>query len=195
MRIASYVLRILGILFAAFGVVLIFIGRSMYEDFYVQVEYYYQNGELDSTGNTVLFVGLGTAAVGVVLLIVSFILSFKLRKQFSGMIHDQDYDEFDDMVAQLAGNKTIFDVFHTEDNTRVFSFYRNKTCILKSGDEIHRGKMEPLTWEEGHPTLWRITIDFDGKTESCEVSKIEGNILVKCNGGEQIFYRGAVNTG
>lgn len=194
MRIASYVLRILGILLVAFGVVLVFIGKNMNDDFYVQVEYFYQYGTRDSSGKTVLYGGIGLVAVGIVMLIVSFILSYKLRQQFSGTVHDQDYDEFDDMVAQLAGNKTIFDVFHTEDNTRAFSFYRNKTCILKAGDEIHRGTMEPLEWDNGHPTLWRITLDFDGKKESCEVSKIEGNILVKCKGGEQIFYRGAVST-
>lgn len=192
MRIASYVTRIIGVLLIIFGVVLVFIGRNIYTDFYAQVEYFYKFGTYDSAGLNVFYSGIGISAVGVVLLIVSIIFSVKLRRQFSDTVHDQDYEEFDDMVEQLAGNKTIFDVFHTEDNTRIFSFYRDKTCILKAGEDIHRGTMEPLTWANGHPTLWRITMDFDGSDQSCEVSKVDGNILVKCDDGEQIFYRGAV---
>ena len=97
------------------------------------------------------------------------------------------------MVAQLAGNRSIFDVFHSEDRSRIFSFYRNKTFILKEGDQVHRGTMEPLEWANERPILWRITMDRDGKQESYEVSKVEGNILVKSDDGEQIFYRGWVS--
>lgn len=168
---------------------LIIIGYSMNNNFYEQVEYYYAHGTMDNSGLNVMYFGIGTAAVGAVMVLISLILSFRLRGQFKGTVHDQDYDEFDDMVAQLAGNRTIFDVFHSEDRKKAFSFYRNKTFIFKEGEEIRRGNMEPLTWEAGHPTLWRITMDDDGAQKSFEVSKVEGNILVKGDGDEEIYYR------
>ena len=111
-------------------------------------------------------------------------------KQFSEKIHNQDYDEFDDMVAQLAGNRSIFDVFHSEDHNRIFSFYRNKTCIFKKGDEVYRGKMEAIEREGDRPTVWRITLDYHGKKAICEIRKDEGDILVKNRLGEEKFYRG-----
>ena len=114
----------------------------------------------------------------------------KERKQFSEKIHNQDYDEFDDMVAQLAGNRSIFDVFHSEDHNRIFSFYRNKTCIFKKGDEVYRGKMEAIEREGDRPTVWRITLDYHGKKAICEIRKDEGDILVKNRLGEEKFYRG-----
>ena len=190
MQIAKYVTRILGFLLIGFGAVLIVIGYLMNNDFYAQVEYYYAHGTMDASGNNTMYYGVGLAVAGVVLIIISIILSVKTNRQFKGKIHDQDYDQFDDMVAQLAGNRSIFDVFHNEDRSKVFSFYRNKTFILKEGDQIHRGKMEPLKWENERPILWRITMDRDGKRESYEVSKVEGDILVKNDEGEQIFYRG-----
>ena len=189
MQIASYVLRIVGILFAVFGIVLVIIGYMMNNNFYEQVEYYYMYGTTDSSGLSVMYTGVGLAAFGAVMLIISLILSINLRRQFKGTVHDQDYDEFDDMVAQLAGNRTIFDVFHSEDKNKGFSFYRNKTFIFKEGEEVSRGTMEPLTWEAGHPTLWRITMDDHGTQKSYEVSKVEGNILVKGDEGEEIYYR------
>ena len=190
MLIAKYVTRILGIVLIAFGIVLIVIGYLMNNQFYAQVEYYYAHGTLDASGTNTMYYGVGLAAIGIVLVVISIILTVKLNRQFKGKIHDQDYDQFDDMVAQLSGNRSIFDVFHNEDRSKIFSFYRNKTFILKEGDQIHRGKMEPLEWVNERPTLWRITMDRDGKQESYEVSKVEGDILVKNDEGEQIFYRG-----
>ena len=190
MLIAKYVTRILGIVLIAFGIVLIVIGHLMNNQFYAQVEYYYTYGTMDVSSTNTMYYGIGLATVGLVLTIISSILTVKLNRQFKGKIHDQDYDQFDDMVAQLAGNRSIFDVFHNEDRSMIFSFYRNKTFILKEGDQIHRGKMEPLEWVNERPTLWRITMDRDGKQESYEVSKVEGDILVKNDEGEQIFYRG-----
>ena len=190
MQKASVVMRIIGIVLIIFGIVLIVIGYAMNNDFYVQVEYYYANGSMDQTGLNVLYTGIGFSAVGVILLIFSLFLSARIRHQYKEKTNDQDYDEFDDMVAQLAGNRSIFDVFHSEDRSKAFSFYRNKTFILKEGDQIHRGTMEALEWANERPTLWRITMDRDGKQESYEVSKVKENILVKNDEGEQIFYRG-----
>ena len=190
MLIAKYVTRILGIVLIAFGIVLIVIGHLMNNQFYAQVEYYYTYGTMDVSSTNTMYYGIGLATVGLVLTIISIILTVKLNRQFKGKVHDQDYDQFDDMVAQLAGNRSIFDVFHSEDRSKAFSFYRNKTFILKEGDQINRGKMEPLEWANERPTLWRITMLRDGKRENYEVSKVEGDILVKNDEGEQIFYRG-----
>ena len=190
MQIAKYVTRVLGILSMAFGAVLILIGYLMDKNFYAQVEYYYEHGTVDGSGSNTIYYGIGLIVFGAMLTIISIILTVKLNHQFKEKIHDQDYDQFDDMVAQLSGNRSIFDVFHNEDKSRIFSFYRNKTFILKEGDQIRRGKMEPLEWANERPILWRITMNRDGKRESYEVSKVEGNILVKNDEGEQIFYRG-----
>lgn len=190
MLIAKYVTRILGIVLIVFGIVLIVIGHLMNNQFYAQVEYYYTYGTMDVSSTNTMYYGIGLATVGLVLTIISIILTVKLNRQFKGKVHDQDYDQFDDMVAQLAGNRSIFDVFHNEDRSMIFSFYRNKTFILKEGDQINRGKMEPLEWANERPILWRITMLRDGKRENYEVSKVEGDILVKNDEGEQIFYRG-----
>ena len=190
MQRASVVMRIIGIVLIIFGIVLIIIGYSMNADFYVRVEYYYAHGAIDNSGNITLYYGIGMAALGVITTVISFIFSAKVNRQYKEKSNDQDFDEFDDMVAQLAGNRSIFDVFHSEDRSKAFSFYRNKTFILKEGDQIHRGKMEPLEWANERPTLWRITMDRDGKQESYEVSKVKENILVKNDEGEQVFYRG-----
>ncbi|WP_405340334.1 hypothetical protein [Ruminococcus sp.] len=190
MQTAKYIMRVLGMLLIVFGVVLIVIGYFMNGNFYAQIEYYYANGRLDHTGLNLIYIGFGITAAGVILLIISIILTVKINRQFKEKTAEQEYNEFDDMVAQLAGNRSIFDVFHSEDRSRIFSFYRNKTFILKEGDQVHRGTMEPLEWANERPILWRITMDRDGKQESYEVSKVEGNILVKNDDGEQIFYRG-----
>ena len=181
---------IFGIISVILGGILIAIGYFMYNDFYVQVQYFYQHGDMDATGHKIMYAGFGLIGFGLILIFISLYFRISERRQFAGKVHDQDYDEFDDMVASMAGNKTIFDVFHSEDNTRIFSFYRNKTCIFKKGDEVYRGTMEPLTWEAGHPTLWRITLNINGQNAVCEISKVEGNILVKNSIGEEIFYRG-----
>lgn len=190
MQIAKHVTRAVGILLIIFGIVLVIIGSSMNSDFYVQVEYYYAHGMTDRSGYTILYYGIGLAAAGVLLNIISVVLSVKIRRQYAEKTNDQNYGEFDDMVAQLSGNRSIFDVFHSEDRSRIYSFYRNKTFILKEGDAVHRGNMEPLEWSNERPILWRITMDRDGNQESYEVSKVEGNILVKNDEGEEIFYRG-----
>ena len=190
MQIAKYVTRVLGILLIAFGLVLILIGYLMDQNFYAQIEYYYQYGTMDVSGNNTIYYGVGLIVFGVLLTVISVILSIKLNRQFKSKTHNQDYDQFDDMVAQLSGNRSIFDVFHSEDRSKVFSFYRNKTFILKEGETVCRGKMEPLRWANERPILWRISMDRDGKQESYEVSKVEGDILVKNDEGEQIFYRG-----
>lgn len=183
------VLGIFGFLFLVAGIIMIIAGNSINNNFQEQILYFYEHGTTDDTGLTIMYVGVGLVVVSVICFIVSFILFFKSRRQLSGVVHDQDYDEFDDMVASLAGNRTIFDVFHSEDGKKVFSFYRNKTCILKAGEKVYRGIMEPLTWEAGHPTLWRISLNVDGKKKVCEISKVERDILVKCGEGEAIFYR------
>lgn len=179
-----------GILSVVAGVILIIIGNSMANNFYAQVEYYYQFGTSDSAGNTVMIGGIVLAVIGVILLFISLYFAIAARRQFAGVMHNQEFDEVDDVIEQMAGTKTIFDVFHSKENNRAFSFYRNKTCIFKEGDEVYHGKMEPLEWENGHPTLWRITLDYKGHKEVCEISKVEGNILVKNGTGEAIFYRG-----
>jgi len=190
MQIAKYVTRVLGILLIAFGLVLILIGYLMDQNFYAQIEYYYQYGTMDVSGNNTIYYGVGLIVFGVLLTVISVILSIKLNRQFKSKTHNQDYDQFDDMVAQLSGNRSIFDVFHSEDRSKVFSFYRNKTFILKEGETVCRGKMKPLKWANERPILWRISMDRDGKQESYEVSKVKENILVKNDEGEQIFYRG-----
>ena len=167
MQIAKHVTRAVGILLIIFGIVLVIIGSSMNSDFYVQVEYYYAHGMTDRSGYTIMYYGIGLVAAGIITIIISLILSVKIRHQYAEKTNDQNYGEFDDMVAQLSGNRSIFDVFHSEDRSRIYSFYRNK-----------------------RPILWRITMDRDGKQESYEVSKVEGNILVKNDEGEEIFYRG-----
>ena len=159
MQIAKHVTRAVGILLIIFGIVLVIIGSSMNSDFYVQVEYYYAHGMTDRSGYTILYYGIGLAAAGVLLNIISVVLSVKIRRQYAEKTNDQNYGEFDDMVA-------------------------------KEGDAVHRGNMEPLEWANERPILWRITMDRDGKQESYEVSKVEGNILVKNDEGEEIFYRG-----
>ena len=185
----SIIFGIFGFLFLVVGVILIIAGNSITNNFQEQILYFYEHGDMDPTGAKIMYGGIGALAVSAICFIVSFILLIRSRRQFSGTVHDQDYEEFDDMVAQLAGNRTIFDVFHSEDEGKMFSFYRNKTCILKDGEKVYRGKMEPLTWEAGHPTLWRITMDIDGTNKVCEISKVEGDILVKSDEGEEIFYR------
>ena len=181
---------IFGILAVVAGVILIIIGNLMFNNFYAQVEYYYQYGGMDDTGNTVVTIGVILIVIGVVLLIVSLYFALAERRQFAGVMHNQEFDEVDDVIEQMAGTRTIFDVFHSEDNSKIFSFSRDKTCKLKENGEIYHGKMEPLEWAAGHPTLWRITLDYKGHEEVCEVSKVEGNILVKNDSGQAIFYRG-----
>lgn len=184
---------IIGIVAAITGVVLIFFGNYMangYSSFYINLDYYYQTGTFDTTGKNLVTAGIVLIVIGAVLLFLSLYFAIKERKQFSEKIHNQDYDEFDDMVAQLAGNRSIFDVFHSEDHNRIFSFYRNKTCIFKKGDEVYRGKMEAIEREGDRPTVWRITLDYHGKKAICEIRKDEGDIIVKNRLGEEKFYRG-----
>ena len=186
----GFVCGILAAIAVVLGGVLVAIGYYMYNDFYVQVEYFYQYGDMDNTGQKIMYGGFALIGVGVVLFLIGLYFMIKERRQFAGKVYDQDYDEFDDMVAQMAGNKTIFDVFHSENHTKIFSFYRNKTCIFKKGDDVYRGTMEPLEWKAGHPTLWRITLNIGDNEAVCQVSKVDGNILVKNSRGEEIFYRG-----
>lgn len=185
----SVIFGAFGLLLIAAGVALIVIGKNIYSQFYAQVEYFYQHNAIDPTGKHIMAGGIVAALLGGVLLAISLYYVILSRRDFSRTLHSGSYDEVDDVMEQLAGNKTIFDIFSSEDHHKTFSFYRNKTCILKEGEEVHRGKMEPLTWAAGHPTLWRITMDYGGREESCEISKVEGNILVKGAGGEEIFYR------
>ena len=185
----SGIFVIIGVLLALFGAALIIIGIYMNNNIYANLEYFYSTGKWDSTGGSLISFGIAAAALAVVMFFVAIYFSVKYGRGLSKKHHKDDYNEVDDVIAQMAGNRTIFDVFHSEDRTRTFSFYRNKTCILKVGDTVYRGKMEPLTWEAGHPTLWRITFDIEGSELSYEVSKVEGNILVKNDNGEKIFYR------
>lgn len=181
---------IFGILAVLAGVVLIIVGNSIYNNFYEQVEYFYQYGDMDNSGKKIVYGGIAMIVVGVVLLIVSLYFIIAERRQFAGVMHNQEFDEVDDVIEQMAGTRTIFDVFHNEDKSKIFSFSRDKTCKLKENDAIYHGRMEPLEWAAGHPTLWRITLDYKGHKEVCEISKVEGNILVKNESGEAIFYRG-----
>ena len=185
----SMALSIIGFLILAAGVIMLFAGNNINNNFQEQILYYYEKGTTDPTGLNIMYSGLAVIGVGVICLIASFVLVIRSHRQFSGKVHDEDYEEYDDMIAQLAGNRTIFDVFHSEDNKRVFSFYRNKSCIFKENDVSHRGNMEPVAWEEGHPTVWRVTINVDETEQVYEVSKAEGNIVVKSDGGEEVFYR------
>ena len=187
---AGPICGILGILSVIAGVIMIIVGNTMYNNFYAQVEYYYQYGGMDESGKSVMIGGIVMVIIGVVLLFISLYFILAERRQFAGVMHNQEFDEVDDVIEQMAGTRTIFDVFHNADNSKIFSFSRDKTCKLKENDKIYHGKMEPLEWEAGHPTLWRITLDYKGHKEVCEVSKVEGDILVKNESGEAIFYRG-----
>ncbi|MBQ3331264.1 MAG: hypothetical protein IJG87_08830 [Ruminococcus sp.] len=181
---------VFGILFVIAGVITIIFGNNIYNNFYEQVQYYYQYGGMDNTGKKIVTVGIALIVIGAILLFISLYFAVAARRQFAGVMHNQEFDEVDDVIEQMAGTKTIFDVFHNEDRTKVFSFYRNKTCIFKEGDKVYHGKMEPLEWENDRPTLWRITLDYKGHEEILEISKVEGNIKVKNDTGEAIFYRG-----
>ena len=183
------VLGIIGALCVVTGLVLTILGNKIFNNFYEQVDYYYQHGTMDSFGRYVRYFGFGFIVLGGILIFLSIYFIMKAKKDFSEKLHKQDYKEVDSVITQLAGNKTIFDVFHSQDGTRTFSFYRNKTCILKAGDEVYHGKMEPLTWEAGHPTLWKIALDVNGNELDYEVSKVEGNILIKGDRTEKVFYR------
>ncbi len=188
----GFIFGILGVLLIVIGIVLIVIGYNMaygYSSFYINLEYRYQNHTKDTTGNHLIIGGVAAAILGVVFLAVCVYLYIKSRREMSKIVLDDAYNDVDDVMIQLAGTNTIFDIFHSEDRQKVFSFYRDKTCIFKEGDTVRRGKMEPLTWEAGRPTLWRITLDFDGRQESCEISKVDGNILVKSDVSEEVFYR------
>ena len=181
---------IFGILFVIAGVITIIFGNNIYDNFYEQVQYYYQHGGLDDTGKNIVTVGIVLIVIGGILLFLSLYFALAARRQFAGVMHNQEFDEVDDVIEQMAGTHSIFDVFHSEDNTKIFSFSRDKTCKLKENGEIYHGKMEPLEWANGKPTLWRITLDYKGHKEVCEISKVEVNIKVKNDSGELIFYRG-----
>ena len=187
---AGPICGIFGILFVIAGVAAIIIGNNIYNNFYEQVEYYYQHGEMDDTGKTVVTVRIALIVVGAIFLFVSLYFTLAARRQFAGVVHKQEFDKVDDVIEQMAGTRTIFDVFHNEDKSKIIIFSRDKTCKLKENGAIYHGKMEPLTWEAGHPTLWRITLDYKGHQEVCEVSKVESNILVTNDSGKAIFYRG-----
>lgn len=187
---AGPICGILGILFVIAGVAAIIFGNNIYNNFYEQVEYFYQHGDMDSSGKSIVTVGIVLIVIGAVLLFLSLYFILAARRQFAGVLHNQEFDEVDDVIEQMAGTRTIFDVFHNEDHSKIFSFSRDKTCKLKENGAIFHGKMEPLEWEAGHPTLWRITLDYKGHKEVCEVSKVEGNILVTNESGKAMFYRG-----
>ena len=182
-------------LFFVFGIALIVIcvvlmiignGMSRENDFYVQQEYYYEHGRMDTTGNTLMYVGIGLAVLGGILIVGGLYVNHIGKRKFA-VAKNSNYDDVDNMIEQMAGTTTIFDTFRSGDKT--FCFYRDKTCILKSGDQVFRGKMEPLEWDAGRPTLWDISLDCGGEEKHYEVSKVERNILVKGDREEEIFCR------
>ena len=184
-------------LFFAFGVILILVcivlliignGMSRDNNFYVQQEYYYEHGVMDSTGSILAYIGFGLAVLGCVMIGIGLYVNHMFKRKFK-IDKGSDFDEVDDMIVQMAGTATIFDTFHSEDKEKTFCFYRNKTCILKEGDQISRGKMDPLEWAGGHPTLWEITFGEGEETTKYRITKTEGNILVKGEQSEEIFYR------
>lgn len=184
---------VIGILGVIAGAVLAFIGNYMangYSSFYINLEYYYRTGGFDSTGKNLVTVGIVMIVLGVVLLLISLYFAIVSRRQFSKIMNNQEQEELDDMITQMAGNRSIFDVFHSEDHNRMFSFYRDKTCIFKRGDKVYHGKMEPIEWNGDRPTVWKITLDYHGQEAVCEIRKDEGDILVKNRLGEEKFYRG-----
>ena len=121
---------IFGILFVIAGVITIIFGNNIYDNFYEQVQYYYQHGGMDDTGKKIVTVGIVLIVIGGILLFISLYFTLAARRQFAGVMHNQEFDEVDDVIEQMAGTKTIFDVFHTEDNSKIFSFSRDKTIVF-----------------------------------------------------------------
>ena len=179
---------VLGIALIVICVVLLIIGNGMSRDnnFYVQQEYLYEHGDMDPTGSTLAYIGAGLAVLGIVFIICGLYVNHTSQRKIK-IEKDSDYDDVDNMIEQMAGTTTIFDTFHLEDKT--FCFYRDKTCILKNGEQVFRGRMEPLEWKGGHPTLWDIFLDCDGEQVNYKISKVDGNILVKGDESEEVFIR------
>ena len=176
--------RIFGAILLVAGIVMVFSGRGI-------------NAANDSdgvfamsmsTGEKLMLGGYFVAGLGALLLLIGIILfvkSYRNRKTNGA----GDDNKAEDVVSQLVGIQTIYDIFHSEDRSSVFCFYRNNTCVLKEGDIVHRGKMDPVTWENDRPTLWRITLDVDGVDKVYEISKVDDDIRVKSDEGTAIFYR------
>ena len=137
------------------------------------------------------FGGIALVVVGIVLMIFFLYGVYMRERRYQGTRHDKDREKVDDIIEQLSGHQSIYGVFHSEDNSRALSFYRDNTCILKEGTQICRGTMEPMEWASGKPVLWRVTVDIDGCQKICEISKEETNILIRSDKGEEIFYRAA----
>lgn len=185
LRNNGIVFIISGIVVIAVGVAMIISGINMENDFNVQVGYYLEHGTFDDSGIVIRNVGIAVAALGALLTVAGIYMILITRRKYIEPKRDS-YDEIDDVVEQMAGTRTIFDIFKSEDGTRLFSFYRDKTCYLKEDGVSHRGHMEPLEWAGKRPTVWQIMLD-DGR--SYVVSKVEMNILAENSDGEEIFYR------
>ena len=179
---------ILGIALIVVSVILIVISISMIPEnnFYVQLEYYYQHGTEDATGSILAAIVIGLSVLGGILIICRLYINYTSKRKFR-IEKGSDFDDVDSMIEQMAGTTTIYDTFHTEDKT--ICFYRDKTCIMKSGEKVFRGKMEPIEWNDDHPTLWDIFLDCNGEQVNYKISKVEGNILVKGDQNEEVFIR------
>ena len=167
----SFLFGASGVLSVALGITLMIVGKNAF------------GGAAMQNSGVVL------SALGAVLLIFAMHGFRQISRRYQATQHGNHSEQEDDMIAQIAGNRSIFDVFCSADNGRAFSFYCNNTCILKDGAGIRRGRIEPTSWEEGNPTQWRVTMDSESGEESCEISRIDSNILIRSEHGEEVFYR------
>lgn len=186
----SIICAIFGTIITVLGAVTVISGYNMHNNFAARTKFYLTYGREDKSGAVIMAVGAIVVILGVILLGLSLYFRRMSRRKFDDVVRRRDYEGTDAVIEQMAGTKTIFDIFHSEDRSRTFSFYRNKTCILKDGDTVWRGRMKALEWAAGHPTLWRITMDIEGEEQILEIAKTEGNIVVKKEDGTQeIYYR------
>ena len=173
---------IIGIITLVLGGTLLFFGsRSAY----TLGGFDYRYGGLNGTGRAASIGGIVLVTVGIALVIICLYTRSVGGRRFSGTMHNHEYDGVDDVMLQLAGSRTIFGVFYSEDNSRALSVYRDNTCILKEGDSIRRGRIEPVT----QPDHWRATVDAGDGEQRYEISRADANLLIKSDRGEEIFYR------
>ena len=183
----------IGILCGIFGIIalimggfLLFVGSNAA---YSLGFFNFQYSILYGPGQKMSITGIALIAIGIAMLIFSLYTGAWRGRRIFGSTHDRHNEEVEDIIAQLSGSRSIFGIFRSKDSSKALSIYRNNICILKEGSQIHRGTMEPAAWASGKPTVWRMTLDYDGSKRSCEVSKVENNILLKNDSAEEIYYR------
>lgn len=183
----------IGIICGVFGVIVLILGGFLLfigtNAAYSLGVFKFQYSSMYGPGKTMSIAGVALMATGIIILIVTLYNGVWSGRRFFGAANDRHFEGVEDVIEQLSGNRTIFGVFHSKDNNKALSIYQNNICILKEGEQIHRGTMEPSAWVSGKPTVWRMTFNVDGSEKSCEISRVENNILLKNNSGEEIYYR------